>query len=416
MADFETDVELSISVPSRELRDTRRDIEAEFEDIALGVDAGIGAEPDGVGAVEAERERLRRKSVRLARSRTEDLERIVEILEDIEENTEDMGGDGDFFDRIKDFSVTAAIGGAGGAVGAAGAGLLSASALTGLTDALKRVPNRIPVDDPSPLGIEEPTPIPVAVPDPLPVAEPDPIPVEDPGEVLIEFVMEDLFGQQEPAPAPEPSARDERVMREDQQASERAGGSGDPTTPPVVDEALREDRQASRRLRPATDPEVTPPSPVDDEGVDIGDVATKGAAGGLVGALAAAGATGVAIPEPATSAVGAGLLGTAAVVAGVRELQSRRENRTSVETSQVPGSAPIRSSLQTASQTQPQVNVNVGDVSSEVQADLSNTVDEAVRQVEDERDKQIQRLRDDIDRQVRNLERDIQRGTSTGLR
>jgi len=299
MADFETDVELSISVPSRELRDTRRDIEAEFEDIALGVDAGIGAEPDGVGAVEAERERLRRKSVRLARSRTEDLERIVEILEDIEENTEDMGGDGDLFDRIKDFSVTAAIGGAGGA---------------------------------------------------------------------------------------------------------------------VVDEALREDRQASRRLRPATDPEVTPPSPVDDEGVDIGDVATKGAAGGLVGALAAAGATGVAIPEPATSAVGAGLLGTAAVIAGARELQSRRENRTSVETSQVPGSAPIRSSLQTASQTQPQVNVNVGDVSSEVQADLSNTVDEAVRQVEDERDKQIQRLRDDIDRQVRNLERDIQRGTSTGLR
>lgn len=387
MADFETDVELSLSVPSRELRDARAAIESEFEDIAVGVDAGIGRRGGmGGGGVSSEEQRRRRRQIRLAQRRTDDIERIVEILEDIEENTADIGGGGDdgLLERLPRIGLTGALG-----VGVLGAGALG-SALGGLSSVLDRVPERIGVEDPSPLGIEDPTPLPIADPDPLPVEEIEEIPVEDPGTVTVEYVVETVTGMGTPSPTPEQAARDQRVMREDQQASRRLGGSGDPFAG-----------------------EAPTPTPTDGSELDPAEPAAKGIAGGIIGAIGARLAEGGRILGGAARGVGGPSPGGIPIPAPTIPFGVEIGERAGI----IPD-GPRGTSLQTISptQTQPQITVNVGDIQSDVQADVAGAVDEAIQQVEQDRDRQIEELRNTIDRQVRNLQRDIQRGTSTGIR
>lgn len=99
MADFEREAELSIAIPERELRDARDELEDALADVPVGVSASGGGGGGATGTNSAREQRRRRREFRWARQRTDDVERQVELLENIEgELTEGgLGGGGDIF-------------------------------------------------------------------------------------------------------------------------------------------------------------------------------------------------------------------------------------------------------------------------------------------------------------------------------
>jgi hypothetical protein len=102
VADFERTAEVSVVIPDRELRNARSELEDALADIPVGVDAmgGAGGVGGAGGDARSSRERRRdRREFRWARQRTDDVERQVELLENIEgELTEGgLGGGGGLF-------------------------------------------------------------------------------------------------------------------------------------------------------------------------------------------------------------------------------------------------------------------------------------------------------------------------------
>jgi hypothetical protein len=85
MADFNTEAELSITVPDRELRQARQQVEESLGTVEIG--AGGGARADGGG-------RQARQQMRLADERNGYLERIDDRLEDIEDLLGNLDGGG----------------------------------------------------------------------------------------------------------------------------------------------------------------------------------------------------------------------------------------------------------------------------------------------------------------------------------
>ena len=96
MADFDRTASLSIVVPDRELRDARDELEDALADVPVGVSASGGGAGGATGTNSAREQRRRRREFRWARQRTDDVERQVELLENIEgELTEgSLGGGG----------------------------------------------------------------------------------------------------------------------------------------------------------------------------------------------------------------------------------------------------------------------------------------------------------------------------------
>ena len=99
MADFEREAEISIHLPDRELRDARGELEDALADIPVGISASGGGVGGAAGTSDAREQRRRRREFRWARQRTDDVERQVELLENIEgELTEGgLGGGGGIF-------------------------------------------------------------------------------------------------------------------------------------------------------------------------------------------------------------------------------------------------------------------------------------------------------------------------------
>lgn len=103
---FDTEVSLSLTVPRSELRSVRSDIEGSLGDMSLGVSAGGG----GGGASGTGGQSRNRRMFRWARSRTQDLDTTVSLLERIDDTLEEGGGLG---------------GGGGGLLGGLGTSVLN---------------------------------------------------------------------------------------------------------------------------------------------------------------------------------------------------------------------------------------------------------------------------------------------------
>lgn len=378
MADFTTEAEISISVPRRELRDARETIESEFEDISVGVDAAMGPRPGsggGGGGVSNEEQQRRRRQIRLAQQRTDDIEVIVEILENIEDDMGGRGGGGDdgFLDRLPRIGITGALG-----AGILGAGAIG-SAVGGLSAALERVPSNINIEDIDPLPVEEVDPIPVADIDPVPVADIDPLPIEeiDPLEIA------------------EPDAA----------AEEAADTTTQGTTEGVPSSSISRIREGALA---GTD------TAAEGSGVDVGDAARKGVAGGIIGAIGSRlGELGRIFGGATRGPSPGGLPLPAPTIPIAEEIGERTDILPAPQRG-------ARSSVQTLTPTEtgtrPEIQLSVGDIQANVQADVQDVVDQAVEQLEQQRDQQIEDLRQTIERRVRELESGISRTTSTGVR
>lgn len=87
---FSTEAELSVMVDQSSLRSARRDIEDGLGDVTVGVSAsGGGARADGGTAGMG---RMQRREFRWARQRTQHLEDVVTLLEDIAEDLDNASG------------------------------------------------------------------------------------------------------------------------------------------------------------------------------------------------------------------------------------------------------------------------------------------------------------------------------------
>jgi hypothetical protein len=205
MADFERTASLSIVIPDRELRDARDELETALADIPVGVSgsaASGGAASAGAGG--AREQRRRRREFRWARQRTDDVERQVELLENIESELVEggFGGGpggmiGDIIGLGGDAAGVAAEGAgvaadiattaAGTAIGEAAGGII-ANQLSGSAVGIDDDDLPLPVADPSPLtvedleaiAVEDTQPLAVSTPNSIPVDAPDAIPVERP--------------------------------------------------------------------------------------------------------------------------------------------------------------------------------------------------------------------------------------------
>lgn len=126
-ADMGTEVELSLTVPERELRTARKTIQDGIGDVQVGVQTGTGAasRATGGGGAGGATGRMQRRTFRWARQRTEDINDILAILQDIEGKIGQGGGGGG--------GLIPRIGGLGGLGGLLGGGGLGALALGGVT-------------------------------------------------------------------------------------------------------------------------------------------------------------------------------------------------------------------------------------------------------------------------------------------
>jgi hypothetical protein len=377
MADFTTEAEISITVPRRELRDARETIESEFEDISVGVDAAMGPRPGGGGGgggVSNEEQQRRRRQIRLAQQRTDDIELIVEILENIEDDIGERGGGGDgFLDQLPRIGITGALG-----AGILGAGAIG-SAVGGLSSALERVPSNINIEDIDPLPVEEVDPIPIKDIDPVPVADIDPLPIEeiDPLEIA------------------EPDAA----------AEEAADSTTQGTTEGVPSSSISRIREGALA---GTD------TAAEESGVDVGDAAKKGVAGGIIGAIGSRLGELGRIFGGATRGPSPGGLPLPAPTIPIAEEVGERTDI--LPAPQRGARSSVQTLTPTETGTQPEIQLSVGDIQANVQADVQDAVDQAVEQLEQQRDQQIEDLRQTIERRVRELENGISRTTSTGVR
>lgn len=176
MADFETDVELNVQIPDRELREARRTIEDDLGDVSVGLGgAGTGglAADGGLGGGDIARD------VERIRDGTESLVRLAEdrnlILEDILDELQGAGGPGDGGDfdlpRPRDL-LGAAFGGLAGLALGAGAKL-----------GLPQIP-KLKLPDIPDLKLPEIPPLEVPEIPPVPVIAPDSIPLSDPQGIV----------------------------------------------------------------------------------------------------------------------------------------------------------------------------------------------------------------------------------------
>lgn len=117
MADFSTEVELSLSVPTRELRSAKSQIESGLGDVSVGVSSDG---PASRATDSGRSNRRERRMFRWARQRTDDISEILDVLLDVEEKMgEGGGGDGggNLLRRLPRMGSLALLGG-GLAVGA----------------------------------------------------------------------------------------------------------------------------------------------------------------------------------------------------------------------------------------------------------------------------------------------------------
>lgn len=91
MSDFDTEAELSLSVPSSELRNVRQQIEEGIGTVEVGVSDGASMSAQSARS-DGGRGRRARRSMRLAETQTELLEDAVIYLEDIEDHVAEGGG------------------------------------------------------------------------------------------------------------------------------------------------------------------------------------------------------------------------------------------------------------------------------------------------------------------------------------
>jgi hypothetical protein len=127
-ADFGEEVELSITIPDRELRSARAQVEDGLSNVAVGLETGAGAasRATGGGGTGGAAGRMQRRTFRWARQRTEDISDILAVLQDVEDKIGQGGdGGGGLLGRLPGLGSLGGLGGAGGALGAA--------ALTGAT-------------------------------------------------------------------------------------------------------------------------------------------------------------------------------------------------------------------------------------------------------------------------------------------
>ena len=155
MADFSTEAEIQLTVPERELRQVRQQIQDGIGETPVGMTDG-GAPSAQAGEGGGRERRRARRSFRMEIERTDHLEDIVEILHGFEES-DGAGAGGLLGDAIG--GVGGAAGGLAGAVpGAIGAAVGSAAGPL-IGDAISdTVGNEeLSVDDPSPLSVEDTT-------------------------------------------------------------------------------------------------------------------------------------------------------------------------------------------------------------------------------------------------------------------
>ena len=93
-ADMGTEVELSLTVPERELRTARKTIQDGIGDVQVGVQTGTGAasRATGGGGAGGAGGRMQRRTFRWARQRTEHLQDTVMLLDEIAQSVTSGGG------------------------------------------------------------------------------------------------------------------------------------------------------------------------------------------------------------------------------------------------------------------------------------------------------------------------------------
>ncbi len=141
MADFSTEAELSLSVPARELRSAKAQIEEGIGDIELGIGTASQATGGGAGGVGGGG----RQRIRWERTRTTALEAITEHVAAIRDQVEEGGGGGGLLGGgLLGGGVAGRVagGGGGGAIlgGFAGVSLSSLITKSSLTSLLTKAP------------------------------------------------------------------------------------------------------------------------------------------------------------------------------------------------------------------------------------------------------------------------------------
>ncbi|PGF16185.1 hypothetical protein CP556_08710 [Natrinema sp. CBA1119] len=123
---FDTEAQLSIAIPSSELRNARQQIESEIGTTEIGVTDGgsASAQAAGGGRGGGGRQRRRaRREYRWARERTDYLEEAVVYLKDIEDKVGGGDGGGMLSELLGGGAIGGLLGGAGGAAGGIGSGV-----------------------------------------------------------------------------------------------------------------------------------------------------------------------------------------------------------------------------------------------------------------------------------------------------
>lgn len=127
MADFSTEAELTLTIPTRELRSAKNTIEEEIGDVQLSMSGGGGAASRATGGQD------QRRMKRWARKRTENIDNILAVLQDIEDEIQGgIGGGGGGGGGLLPFGAGTLVGGGGGGAGAGILSSLGAGALGGL--------------------------------------------------------------------------------------------------------------------------------------------------------------------------------------------------------------------------------------------------------------------------------------------
>lgn len=385
MADFSTDAEISLTVPRRELRSARQEVEDALADIPVGMSVGGGR---GGGGVEnaAREQRRRRREFRWARQRTDDTEAQLEILENIEgELTEGglgesaggvanilgLGGDaagiatevgGTIFDALGPglgsllgTTIGQQLGGDGGGGGGGGSPV--------------QKPEWIPiqVDDPSPLTVDD-TEVSVEDAPPVEFVEPPTVKFEEPPTVGFEEPPIITVDKPEWVPI---QVEFMRVVSDD---TAREGGDTRregilETTGGVLDDISA---GLINRIPGVNRPELAR---------DISE-------GGRP------------INRPAET-IGRILDAPGREIVDIFGLDSGSQRTTTT------GGGEVSASVAT------------GDVSVTINADIENTVQSAIEELRRQQERQREELRRDLERQINDLERQItggRRSTGTGVR